>query len=533
VPSRLELGLAGALAALLSVVALGALRRGLATVAIPEAERGVVYLAVLVATVVVLRRDCLPALLAGALAGIVGVELIGLRTLLLAAPASANPEEGRLLFEPVGYANAAGVLAAMGIVAAVGLAVSSRGTGMRVLAAAASTPLAAALAATGSRGAVASLLLAAGCVLAFEADRRRLLRVCARIVPPQLAAASLVAATHVTDAHAALAVVRHDGRVVAVGLALLSVTAGLAAVRFESGPRGGSARREIRAAQVLAFGGILTLALLPATGLAGMQRAAFARAAWRDFTTHPWLGSGAGTFGRFWLEHRDVAVPALDAHGIFAEAAAELGLPGLLLTVLFAAVPLVGLGRACSSSRSAAYLAGMYVLGVAHGTVDWDWEMPVVTTTVVVTGTALVVAARREGPRRPRPGARPATLVFISALAACAAFLLAGEEALQAGRAAAGRGDWPAAERLARRASRLEPWSAAPLVLAARSDLAQERPAAARSLLVHALELDPGDWQTWFVYGSLLDGPGRSRAARQIARLDPSAVRIRAAARPG
>src|SRR5207244_867680 len=109
------------LLALLVWTGLEAARLGAATRGVPELERDALYLAVAGSALLVLRPANVVAALSGALAGVVVVLGSGLVTLLLPARIRADSFEGRFLFEPVGYANACGILAVLGILLAVGL----------------------------------------------------------------------------------------------------------------------------------------------------------------------------------------------------------------------------------------------------------------------------------------------------------------------------------------------------------------------------------------------------------------------------
>jgi hypothetical protein len=110
-------------------------------------------------------------------------------------------------------------------------------------------------------------------------------------------------------------------------------------------------------------------------------------------------------------------------------------------------------------------IAAAYAAYLVHAGLDWDWEMPAVTATALVLGCTLVVAARRERVERHRPAA------LAAAAAACALASLAaigasiGNNALAGASRAAARGDWPAAQALAARAARWQPWSSEPLLL--------------------------------------------------------------------
>src|SRR4051794_26241643 len=114
---RLDRLAIGAFGAWLLVIAVGAMQPGAATTGVPEVERNAMYLLVLWAALQVLRRSSVVWCLAGLLLGIVVVTAIGLVE-LLSPPAAPDAYEGRLLYQPIGYANAMGALAAMGVVIA-------------------------------------------------------------------------------------------------------------------------------------------------------------------------------------------------------------------------------------------------------------------------------------------------------------------------------------------------------------------------------------------------------------------------------
>src|SRR5204863_1288871 len=65
--------------------------------------------------------------------------------------------------------------------------------------------------------------------------------------------------------------------------------------------------------------------------LSGNSRSEYWHVAWREVKDHPWLGGGAGSFQRFWLRHRRLGLPVLDAHSLYLETLAELGPVGLAL----------------------------------------------------------------------------------------------------------------------------------------------------------------------------------------------------------
>jgi hypothetical protein len=143
-------------------------------------------------------------------------------------------------------------------------------------------------------------------------------------------------------------------------------------------------RRRVQALAVCgsAAGLVWLLVLTPA---AAGNRAFYWHAARHAGLAHPLGGTGAGTFAADYGGYP----PAHDAHSLYLQAFAELGVVGLLLVTALVAVPLaVALRR-----RLAVPAAGLAVYAVAAG-VDWDWQLPAVT----VAALALAASLRNRCP---------------------------------------------------------------------------------------------------------------------------------------
>jgi len=124
-------------------------------------------------------------------------------------------------------------------------------------------------------------------------------------------------------------------------------------------------------------------------------RPTYWRVAWHEYLAHPWLGSGAGTFGDYWTRYGDPALEggALDAHNLYLETLAEVGPVGLVLLVAMLALPLV----VAITARAHPFVpaaTGAYVAFLAHAALDWDWELPAVTLAGLVCAAAIMVAGR-------------------------------------------------------------------------------------------------------------------------------------------
>ena len=132
-----------------------------------EAERTVIYVTAVAALFLGVRRARAETFVAGVGLGTVLAALVGLVVHLAFSDSSVTAER---LAQPIGYANADGLLAGLGLVFA--LAAASRGRiPIRVAASAASVPLAAGLYLSLSRGAILATALGVACMLAVDPRR--------------------------------------------------------------------------------------------------------------------------------------------------------------------------------------------------------------------------------------------------------------------------------------------------------------------------------------------------------------------------
>jgi hypothetical protein len=220
------------------------------------------------------------------------------------------------------------------------------------------------------------------------------------------------------------------------------------------------------------------------------------------FSSESVTGIGPGSFELYW--HRDGrdAAPVEDAHSLYLETLAELGLPGLLL--LLAAVSGLWVAgflarremvRSNDFGACAAMLAGSTVF-LFHAGVDWMWEYPA-TAAIGIGGLAIASAANLEratGGTRLRIPWRVA--IAVACLAAGAAQIpgIASTERVRDSEEALADGDASTALELADDAVEAQPWAAGPLSQRA---LAHERLGdldLAREDLLEAREKEPTNW---------------------------------------
>ncbi len=282
----------------------------------------------------------------------------------------------------------------------------------------------------------------------------------------------------------------------------------------------------------------------------GSGRYQFWSAAVDAFKAHPLNGIGAAGYEAYWDQHGSLAVTVRDAHSLFLESMAELGLVGLALILGFLGFAAVsGIRRGPTRSRGGTLGAALAILvaGIVSAAIDWTWELSacfglVVLAAALLTGpatlpkqpalsavTQAVDGGRGRGSRtRPaRFGLGVATLLvgWVAIWAGGTVFLT--EIRLANSRSAASTQDYASAAQDARDASTLQPWAAGPrLQLALVEELDGNIQAANRDLS-EAIQRAPHDWQLWFVRARLEvkagDVNGARRALARARRLNPRA----------
>lgn len=525
-----------------------------------SAERLAVYLTAFAAAFVVVRTNTYGAMIVGAWGGSALVCAYALLTRVYRdrfIPTSSIA--GNRLADPIGYWNGLGLLAALTLLLAAAIIAEHRSRVVAALAGASTVPVAAALYFTFSRGALLSL--AFGVVAAFALSPRRLrfaLLVLLAAPWPALAIAYASGKTALTSVQFDATSAAHEGAsVVRVSLVLMACAA-VAGYAFSAG------RRRVRVARTTRRAFALALAALALAGLAGVtQRYGspphIAHRMWLtfatkptpssndlnarlfslsgngrtdlwsgaigDFSRNPLAGSGAGTFQREWLRYRTSDRQVVNAHSLYLETLAELGVPGLVLLALLLGAPLVAMVRA-RRRRFVALAAGAYVAFLIHAAVDWDWQLPGVVLPALLVGACAVVAARNDVHPRPLDRARWALIGSLALVGAFSAYTLAADRALARASSAVLADRLDAAVTSARRASSLEPWAAEPWQVRAQAELQRGNLAAARASLRRALARTPGDWRLWLDLALASKGAERRAAVRQAVRLNPRSIEI-------
>jgi O-Antigen ligase len=246
-------------------------------------------------------------------------------------------------------------------------------------------------------------------------------------------------------------------------------------------------------------------------------------AAFDAFETDPLRGTGAGTFEYVWNRDPRRDAPVRDAHSLYVETLAEVGLPGLILIVLALGSLLVTALRApfrqpdaAAAGAAAGCAIALLVFCVTAG-VDWMWELTAVTSLGLICGGLAAVAGARAGARLRLPVRIAAGLLALLWLAVQLPVLVgatevrASQRAIEAGRVADAVSD-------ATTAVDAQPWAASGYLQRA---LVLERAGLLRRAAVdagRATRKEPTNWHTWLILGRIEAERGREPAALRAAR---------------
>lgn len=281
-------------------------------------------------------------------------------------------------------------------------------------------------------------------------------------------------------------------------------------------------------------------------GSLGSGRYDFYRVSLQEFRDRPLLGIGSENFAVPYLQERRTLEAPMHPHSLALRIPAQLGLPGVLLFVVF----LAALGWSCASARrgltrdgraaqAAAFTGGF--LWLVHAQGDWLWAMPSVTILGVALFSLAARPARETGVRGSEEnlliGSATSTLAW-RIVVVCV--LLAGVAALglpwlaarydAAGRQALGTNPDVAFSNLGR-AARLNPLTADPHVVRGLIASRLGERAIARRELRAALSREPENWFAHLELGLLQAAAGdRSAAGVHLAaaqRLNPRQPAIR------
>jgi hypothetical protein len=318
------------------------------------------------------------------------------------------------LEQPLTYWNAEGAIAAVGLLLAVRIAGDpERPKQLRAAAAAAGVMLGLGVYLTFSRGALAAVAAGMVVLFALAPQARPQLRAAVAVLGAAALAALISSRLPTVESlHPGETGDAGDGLLMLASLVVLAAAAAAVGVRRP--------RRELRApslpvsrpAIVLAISvAALLVAAIGATALEGKpqgtspretasaerfgsidsNRYRYWRVALESWSDRPLIGLGSGGFLVEWRRQRDRVDESADAHSLYVETAAELGLIGLGALLVF----LGGVGAAAvrlyrRDPAAATGLAAGLAAWTIHSGLDWNWEMPAVALQALLLAAAAV-----------------------------------------------------------------------------------------------------------------------------------------------
>ena len=493
--------------------AISSLWSGSIELSVAEANRVLVYLGFFLAAFLIAQTDQRRQRFAEGIAiALALVALAALATRLLPDLITAGPGlgSGPRLRYPLGYWNANGIVFGIAVGMLLWLSRSSLNASLRWLAAAALPAVMLALYFTYSRGGLLALIVACACLLALSHDRLWLLGTLAIGALGALPAVLAVQARRSLADNVANRAAVDQGETVLLLLVAGTVLALLlfAGLRWLEGRRGKLTGRAVALSRnpvvlrsIALIVAVAAIAVTIAIGgrawdqfsssdlqfpnqpekhfsqLSGAGRHDFWRVARDAFEEEPVLGHGAGTYRYSWLQLRSISMPVLDAHSVYLEAFAELGLIGGLLvlglvgTMLWTGFAAWRHAHGRERELCAVLLAASLSFAVGAA-IDWFWEMAALGAIFFLASGALVAArcvqlapARGTGgPQRRRFGLAVGglALAWIAALALVGPLLV--DREIDASQTAAADGNIPSAVNHADTARSIEPWAASPYV---------------------------------------------------------------------
>jgi O-antigen ligase len=552
---------AGLLGCLALLSAISSLWSGSVELSVIEADRVLVYLAVFLAAFLIAQTDERRQRFAEGIAiGITITVLLGLASRLLphVLEVAEGLGTGSRLRYPLGYWNANGVMAGIAVAMLLWLSRGSRWSGLRWFSVAAMPAAMVTLYFTYSRGGLLALAIGALCVIALSRDRLWLLATLAiaglGALPALLAIPGYDSLADNFNRQASVDQGVSVLLILLAGTALSLLLFGLLR-RLESRDTAAT-RRAVEISRDPTFLKGAAAALGVAIVVAAIV---FGGRAWDDFSSadtdfgadpaghfsdfssagrhdywrvavdafdeKPMLGHGAGTYQFSWERLRSTELNTVEAHSLYLEMFAELGLLGglivlsLVLSLLWVGISAWRAAAGAQRETYAALFAALLVFAIAAG-LDWFWEIAEVGA-VFFLGAGALVAARCAQLGSGEDGGKPkqrfglviggVTLAWIAAIALIGPLLV--DREIDASKEAVADGNIASAIDHADTARSIEPWAASPYLqlgliaeLQGEYDLAYER-------LSQAIDREDGDWALYALRSRVASKAGDEAAA--------------------
>ncbi len=523
---------------------------------VQDSQRVLVLAVGATAFVLLVRRSLIARVTELLVVGITMIATYGLATRLFPQHlGSYDPVAVYRLSEPIGYWNGLAVLCAMGMVLAIGL-VACDDTPIAALASAgiALVLLPVTLFFTFSRGGIVAALI--GLCIAVCASRQRLRSVFTTLALTPVALFTVFLAGRseaLTHRYSAINDVGEQGQRLALLLVGLSFVQAVVAVVVGLMNRRVVAPEGLRRAAALAL--LIVLAVVAVSGLirVGGPIAATNRAiesftaeapadtpvnlrsrltsfgsngridlwryAWHEARRHPLLGTGAGTFERVWQLNPAPPFKVRDAHTLYLETLAEVGLVGLILLLLALLLP-VGVALKRRTQPLVPFLLGAYGAFTVHAGVDWDWELGGITLTALLVA-ALILASARQPVRTSRDRVRGPAIIVAMLVGLAGLFGLLGNIAVSKAQTALEETRYADAEAFAKSARTLVPWSPRPWIILGEAQYSKGDRKDALESFRRAVKIDDREWSAWTDLAIAARGVERRQALERARQLNP------------
>jgi O-antigen ligase len=545
--------------------ALSSFWSGSVELSVTEADRVLVYLGFFLAAFLIVQTEERRQRFAEGLAIAVAlVALLGLGSRLLPHVLEVGESlgSGPRLRYPLGYWNANGAMFGIGVALLLWTSRRAAWRGLQWLSVAAMPAVLLALYVTYSRGGLLALAVAAACTIALSSDRLWMLATLGiGAIGALPAVLALQARRSLADNIDVQASVDQGATVLLILLAGIALALLLfAALRWAERRGGGLTGRAVAlsrnrtvlkgiaaAVAVIAIGGAIAIggrawdqfsspeAQFPYEAekhfseINGAGRHDFFRVAVDAFEEKPIAGIGAGTYEFAWNERRSIERPVRDAHSLYLEAFAELGIVGGALVLL-----LVGglLWTGFRAWRAAVHpqrdlyatLFGVTLAFAVGAAIDWFWEIAAFGAVFFLAAAILVAARcaqlarasaakREEGGEDRRFGLTIAGLAiaWVAAIALIGPLLV--DREIEASRSAADAGDFAAAVDHANTARSIEPFAATPYVQLGLLAELQRDYATAAERLTQAISREDRNWQLYYLRSRVEHEAGDEAAA--------------------
>ncbi len=221
----------------------------------------------------------------------------------------------------------------------------------------------------------------------------------------------------------------------------------------------------------------------------------------RGFRASPLHGVGAGMYQTLWDRERSQFAYVINAHSLYLQAMAELGVPGVLLLLMLVGATILGLGLRATGPRRTLYGALLAVATVwaLHAGVDWDWEMPVVTVGFfAIAGLALSVSRQAGNGWVPSHNTRLVLALLCLATVALPVSIIGSQTRLGQAEHALYASDCAAATPAALSSIGWLDVRPEPYEIVGFCDIQRGRPRLAITAMREARSHDPGSWETYY-----------------------------------